>query len=526
MSQKKYDVVCIGSGISSLTAAILFAMGGKSVAVLEQHYLPGGYMHAFRKMGHSFDTGAHYVGAMGNGQPFRVLLDYLGVYKSDLFFALDPTGFDEIRFPGFTARFAKGYEQSTENLCELFPAERVAIQEYFRLIREAAMAFPTYNFRPEVDLAEMLPLLETSLLTVVEKLTQNRELQAVLYTYCALHGVVPKDLPFGMHAIVTDSLIRGPYGFQSSGNALANSFVERLKGLGGELFLRTTVLKLETSGDSVSKVITDRGEFSADWVIGGIHPKSLFEMLSPNPLSPAFRSRVSQLEESMGLFGLYAVCKPELDLRPGRNYYFFASSDPDQMLPLAPEFDSPTAVFMSRSNRAEENPQTLSLNFHAAGPHAWFKEWESSFWKDRPEAYEQRKEAYAEKLLELVESRGLKVKSAMSDYLTSSTLTNQHYNPSPEGSAYGIYHSFQCTGLRALGPRTKVRNLLLTGQNTLFPGLLAAAIAGLRTAGNVLGMKPTLEKLQEMLEDSEVKRPHGAAREDNGAVRESAETLA
>lgn len=511
--QKKYDVICIGSGISSLTAAILLGMQGKNVAVLEQHYLPGGYMHAFRKMGHSFDTGAHYVGAMDPGQPFRVLLEYLGVYKNDLFYALDPTGFDEIRFPGFTARFAKGYERTIENLSELFPSERAAIREYFRLIKEAALAFPTYNFRPEVDLATMLPLLETSLLSVVEKLTQNRDLQAVLYTYCALHGVVPKDLPFGLHAIVTDSLVRGPYGFQSSGNALANSYVERVKALGGEIFLRTKVLKLETSGDSVTKVLTDKGEFEADWVIGGIHPKALFAMLEPNPLSPAFTGRVNKMEESMGLFGLYAVCRPELDLHPGRNYYFFSSSDPDKMLPLEADFEKPTAVFLSRSNRADANPQSLSLNFHAAGPHKWFQKWEGSSWKDRPEDYEKRKEEYAHNVLRLVEERGLKVKESLSSHLTSSSLTNQHYNPSPEGSAYGIYHSFQSTGLRALGPRTKVRNLLLTGQNTLFPGLLAAAVAGLRTAGNVLGMKPTLEKLQEMLHDSEVKRPYGAVRE-------------
>jgi len=522
---KKYDAICIGSGISSLTAAVLFAMEGKSVAVLEQHYLPGGYMHAFRKMGHSFDTGAHYVGAMDPGQPFRVLLEYLGVYNAELFHPLDPSGFDEIRFPEFTARYAKGYERTIENLSELFPQERKAITEYFRMIRDAALAFPTYNFRPEVDLNEMLPLLETSLRTVVEKLTQNPNLRAVLYTYCALHGVVPKDLPFGLHAIVTDSLVRGPYGFKSSGNALANSFVERLKSLGGELFLRTRVTSLVTRGDSVTKVITDRGEFEADWVIGGIHPKTLFGMLEPSPLSPLYRNRVSQMEESIGIFGLYAVCRPELDLDPGRNYYFFSTSDPEKMLPLEADFENPTAVFLSRSNRAEQNPQSLSLNFHAAGPHKWFQEWSGSNWKDRPGAYDQLKENYAGKVLSLVEKRGLKVKESLTDFLTSSTLTNQHYNPSPEGSAYGVYHSFQNTGLRALGPRTKVRNLLLTGQNTLFPGLLAAAVAGLRTAGNVLGMKATLEKLQEMLDDPEVKRPLEAERNLDSAAHESQETL-
>lgn len=509
----------IGSGISSLTAAILLARAGRSVAVLEQHYLPGGYMHAFKKMGHSFDTGAHYVGAMDKGQPFRVLLEHLGVWRDDLFFPLDPDGFDEIRFPEFTSRVAKGYQKNIELLSEQFPSERAGIAEYFRMVREAARAFPTYNFRPDVDMDVMLPLLETSLKTVVEKLTANPRLQAVLYTYCALHGVVPADLPFGMHAIVTDSLVRGPYGFRTSGNALANAYVDQLKSLGGELFLRTRVTRLETSGDSVTKVITDKGELGADWVIAGIHPKDTFSMLEPNPLTPAFLSRVGKLEESMGIFGLYAVCRPELELDPRRNYYFFSTSDPAKMLPLDPSREAPTAVFLSRSSRGAAAGSALSLNFHAAGPHEWFQEWAGSSWRDRPAAYEKFKEEYSAKVLDLVEARGLPVKAALESHLTSSALTNQHYNPSPEGSAYGIYHSFASTGLRALGPRTKVRNLLLTGQSTLFPGLLAAAIAGLRTAGNVLGMKPTLEKLQGMLEDAETFCPEGRTKHGSEGIR-------
>jgi hypothetical protein len=55
-----------------------------------------------------------------------------------------------------------------------------------------------------------------------------------------------------------------------------------------------------------------------------------------------------------------------------------------------------------------------------------------------------------------------------------------------------------------------VRNLLLTGQNTLFPGLLAAAVAGLRTAGNVIGMKPSLAKLREILDDPDGPEPRPA----------------
>ena len=69
---KAYDVLLLGSGISALTAALILAKKGKKVAVLEQYVKPGGYMHAFRRFDETFDTGAHYVGAMGKGQPFRV----------------------------------------------------------------------------------------------------------------------------------------------------------------------------------------------------------------------------------------------------------------------------------------------------------------------------------------------------------------------------------------------------------------------------------------------------------------------
>ena len=56
----------------------------------------------------------------------------------------------------------------------------------------------------------------------------------------------------------------------------------------------------------------------------------------------------------------------------------------------------------------------------------------------------------------------------------------------------------QNTGARALGPRTKVLNLLLTGQNCLFPGLLGAATSALRTSGHIIGIKPVLEQLKAM----------------------------
>ena len=91
---KKYDVVIIGSGVSSLTSAAILSKKGYSVCVLEQHTKPGGYMHCFSRFGERFDTGAHYVGALDRGQPFHTLLTYLNAYDPSVFVPLDPTGFD------------------------------------------------------------------------------------------------------------------------------------------------------------------------------------------------------------------------------------------------------------------------------------------------------------------------------------------------------------------------------------------------------------------------------------------------
>ncbi len=187
----KYDVVVIGSGIAGLTSAAILSKKGKSVLVLEQHSKPGGYLHCFNRFGERFDTGAHYVGAMEPGQAFHTLLNYMGVYKDDIFVPMDPDGFDVFRYPKFEIQFPKGYENLIERLSERFPSEREGIVGYFTKLHQVASNFPTYGLKEEPDLLMASQMLELSMGQVVESFTKNPELQSVLFCYCALHGVDP-----------------------------------------------------------------------------------------------------------------------------------------------------------------------------------------------------------------------------------------------------------------------------------------------------------------------------------------------
>lgn len=498
----RFDVVIIGAGISSLTCAALLSRRGKSVCVLESHPKPGGYMHCFSRFGHRFDTGAHYLGAMGEGQPFRVLLEYLGVYDPGLFTELDPEGFDVLRFPGFEMSLPQGYARLIDRLSSRFPAEREGIGAYFRAVRRAVRNFPTYEFNDASDGQALRDALETPLARVVTRLTGDPRLQCVLYAHCALHGVPPGQISFGLHSIVVDSLIRGPVGLRHGGDALARGYVDSIERAGGKVLTRRRVRSLQIRDRRVERVVTaDGGCVEGEWIVAGIHPKALFRMLSdPSCLTRAFECRLAGMRESTGLFGIYADADADIPVDPRRNYYFFATEDPGRLISPGPAAgpDSPVGAVFAASPRREKDPEAAGfpVGFHLASPFGWFEAWKESRHGRRPREYEELKRLVADRAFELIEGYHPGFRSRLRAVATSSPLTNVHFNGSEEGSAYGIHHSIQNTGVRALGPRTRVMNLLLTGQSCLFPGLLGAAISGLRTAGHILGLKPILAELR------------------------------
>ncbi|HVY61528.1 MAG TPA: FAD-dependent oxidoreductase, partial [Planctomycetota bacterium] len=79
MSGADVDAVVIGSGAGGLAAAVALARAGRSVLVLEQHYLPGGWCHSFDLGGYRFSPGVHYLGECGPGGRMRRVYEGLGL---------------------------------------------------------------------------------------------------------------------------------------------------------------------------------------------------------------------------------------------------------------------------------------------------------------------------------------------------------------------------------------------------------------------------------------------------------------
>jgi len=69
----------------------------------------------------------------------------------------------------------------------------------------------------------------------------------------------------------------------------------------------------------------------------------------------------------------------------------------------------------------------------------------------------------------------------------STLLTTRHFTNYLHGEMYGLAHTPTRFRLRALGPRTPIAGLFLTGQDAAVAGVMGAIAGGFLATSSVLG---------------------------------------
>ncbi|UCG39878.1 MAG: NAD(P)-binding protein, partial [Acidimicrobiia bacterium] len=121
-----WDTIVVGSGMGGMSAAAILSLLGKRVLVLEQHVIPGGFTHMFKRPGYRWDVGVHIIGEMSERSFLGRLLSTLTGGRLDW----EPVGdiYDEFHFPdGFTIQFPSSYHAFREALLDYFPEEAEGI---------------------------------------------------------------------------------------------------------------------------------------------------------------------------------------------------------------------------------------------------------------------------------------------------------------------------------------------------------------------------------------------------------------
>ncbi len=505
-----WDALLIGSGIGALAAAAILAKHArKRVLVLERHYTPGGYTHAFHRPGYEWDVGVHYIGQVHNtSHNVRRAFDYLT--GGQLQWAPMPEVYDRILLNGRTYDFPTGAENFRAQLKRYFPRDTAAIDRYLNAVRDSNRASGLYFTekalpRPIAALAGPLlrrPYLRwagRTTLDVLREFTNNEELIGVLTAQWGDYGLPPAQSSFAIHALIAEHYFDGASYPIGGSSRIAETITPVIEAAGGRILASAEVTEiLLDKGRAVGVRMADGRELRAPIVISDAGARNTFERLlpAPPPALDKLRAELRAVPPSMAHLSLYVGLKhtaAELGLS-GTNLWIHPTANHDANLQrFSADPNAPFPVLFISFPSAKDpdfdrrHPGRATLEIVTAAPYDWFARWEDSRWRRRGDGYNDFKQQLAGRLQAELERHVPAVKGKI-DYAELSTpLSTRHFMNYERGEAYGLSATPDRFKLRALRPQTPIPGLYLTGQDVVSLGVAGALFGGVIAASAVLG---------------------------------------
>lgn len=501
--ERDKSVVIIGSGMGGLVCGAILAQENYKVTVLEMNRQLGGNLQTYVRDKHIFDSGVHYVGGLEKGQNLYKIFKYLGIIDKMKLEKLDENAFDKIVFHSDNKEyaFAQGYDNFIKTLVKDFPGEEAAINKYCDSIRNVCSRFPLYNLR-DGDYLEKSEYLTLDTKAFIDSLTTNQRLRNVLGGNNLLYAGVADKTPFYVHALVLNSYIESSYRFITGGSQIAKQLCRKILDNGGTIKNRTEIVRLAVDKGKIAYAESKDGiQYKADYFISNIHPAKTLQMTDSDIIRHAYRKRIASLENSTSIFIINVTLKPGMFKYQKTNYYCFLQDDVWEAINYTREnWPKAYALFFSGSEPGKEYAEGITLMAYM--DYSEVKSWGTSHNTvgqpaNRGADYESFKKRKAELVINLAAIKFPELKDAIKNYYTSTPLTFRDYMGTDDGSVYGIAKDYKDPLKTFISPRTKIENLLLTGQNINLHGVLGVSISSVVTCSVLLGMAEIINKIDQ-----------------------------
>ncbi|MCO5233552.1 MAG: NAD(P)/FAD-dependent oxidoreductase [Chitinophagales bacterium] len=510
--EDKYDVILIGSGLGCLTAAVFLSEQGKKVLILEKHYTPGGFTHTYTRNDYEWDVGVHYIGEVHRPQSIMAKLFHY-IAGDELQWADMGEIFDRIVIQDREYSLHKGKANYIEQLKRQFPLEEdhIAIDKYIQAVFDctktannffAEKAMPNYisMFVGNSMRSGFLKHAQKTTLEVLQEITDNKELIAVLTAQYGDYGLPPSKSSFAIHATVVKHYLSGgayPVGGSAS---IFNSIAKKIIDKGGKVLVSAAVEQiLIHKGKAVGVRMKDGKTISANIVISGAGLHNTFKkLISDDELKlQSFKKQISNLKSSYGHLSLYIGLKytaDELGLNKANIWYYPNGNDHDQAVqnfmsnPMENEFPVVYISFPSAKDPkfSERYPGRATIEIVSVIPNDFFEQWNDTRWKKRGEDYEDLKEVLAQRLLKHLYRFVPQIEGKVDFYELSTPLTTKHFANYQRGEVYGLDHTPERFESKFLKPSTPISQLYLTGQDIVSVGIGGALMSGVLTASAIL----------------------------------------
>ncbi|MCH2045424.1 MAG: NAD(P)/FAD-dependent oxidoreductase [Saprospiraceae bacterium] len=508
-TQETYDTIIIGSGMGGLSTGVLLAKAGYRILMLERHYKAGGFTHTFKRRGYEFDVGIHYIGSVGRSKDMlKKVMDYISDGK--LQWADMGHVYDKIMIGEQTFDFVKGVDNWINQMVQYFPKEEQAIRKYVDLIFKAVDSSKSYYLEkalPSIPSKIIGPFLRRPYLKYARKTTQevlstvtnNPLLIKVLTGQYGDYGLAPQRSSFAMHAALVRHFFEGGY-YPVGGASQILKHTAPIICKQGDILVNAEVKQvLIEKNKAIGVQMKDGKVFKAKHIVSNAGIMTTYNKLLPKEIFQKHQLNriIKKVNPSLAHLCLYVGLKGDVEENKLQkaNYWIYpdkGSHDDCVNAYLADVNEEFPVVYISFPSSKDPDwknryPNKSAIDIITLVPYEIFAPWEDKSWKKRGQDYEELKEYFAQRLLEVLYQKEPQLRGKVDFYELSSPITTRHFINYEKGEIYGLDHDPNRFQQKFLKPRTPIKNLYLTGQDISTAGIGGAAISGLLTASVVSG---------------------------------------
>lgn len=490
----RYDVVIIGGGLGGLECGVVLSREGFKVCVLEKNTRPGGCFQSFFREGRLLDTGIHYVGSMDEGKILHQYFKYFGILEQLQLQRLDEDAFDVVCFGGQEYPYAMGPEHFVERLSEYFPGERENLLGYVRQLQAVGRLIGVDGLRQGKLSAGGLEYFAQSAWEQIQSATPNGVLQQVLAGTNMLYGGLQDKSTFYHHAMINNSNLDGAYRFVGGSMQVTDALTKVIRRHGGEVLCGSKATRLIVNENKISAVeINGLRQIECRQVISSLHPCRTLELLDPNRyIKKAYFSRMKSLENSYGVFTVYLMLKKNKFPYLNRNYYLYKEDDVWYDPRNSRLFG---ACLLSMSPDTENGHYADVVSLMVPMYFQEVEQWNTTDIGNRGESYEEFKYAKSQELVRLASHWFPQLPGNIEKIFSTTPLSFRDFTGTEEGSAYGVVKNCNSPLTTLISPRTKIGNLLLTGQSLNVHGALGVTLTAMLTCAELLGCEYLAKKI-------------------------------
>jgi all-trans-retinol 13,14-reductase len=512
LERDRWDAVVIGAGIGGLTAAALMARAGRSVLVLDQHYVAGGSATIFRRRGWEFDIGVHYLGDCESDGHIPRILRAAGV-DDVTFRPMDPGGFDTFVFPELTFRLPNSLDVLRQRLVEIAPREAAGIDRYIRYLREVwgvvgfVLTPSIGGFLRTVPRSRVLPRhVFATLEELFDACGLGPVVRSILVGHSSTYGLPPSRASALYHAIVTMHYASGGYYPEGGGQRISDRLTASIERHGGKVLLLSRARRIVVEGGRVTGVEFENRHLGirrvqAPVVVSNADIKrTLLDLVGREHLKARTVRRVEGWVMAPPVAALYLGVRRDLRAEglPNSNLWWFPSHDVEAHYREVREGRPALHGCLTFASLKDPlNPKLAPpghTNFQVMcvvppEPAAWGvspEEANGDGYRKNP-TYLESKERFRVHMLEMAERLLPGISKDVVFEEVSTPLSSGRYTLATGGTSYGIALTPDQVLHRRPGPRTEVRGLLLTGASHRYAhGVVGCMLNGLAAAAEVV----------------------------------------